>query len=539
MRISGYGSARRRARRETIIKKRLLILVILFTLAMGWAPERSARADVAPPPAPGLGGLEPFEYQDTNVQMVYERVEIELTDVWIDPEYPESLFQQVNVIAWFMMRNLGSADEQMQAVFPLKSLGNECSPYFDISYPPSYAYYLNDPDSFVIRVDGERVTTTVVTTNYPHQTCEPLWPMEWIAFDVTFPVGRDVLIRVEYHMDQMGRDALQNIDYILETGAGWAGPIGRAYVVFRLPYLATTENILSATTPGYQFLFNEIFWSYENIEPTHQDNILISVIAPPTWENILNLRDTIQTNPLDTAAWRSLADTYSAIAYWHGPNLREATYHQKAFDTYQLAMAANPESAELYAGYAHMIWDECCYYSYSDNPMSETDRDRLLPLLDKALSFDPSNQEALEMLQRIKEQFPDLDYTPPVTFTPTTTPSPTQTLSPSITPSPTITRTPRPTATPRYFYPTLTLRPTRMPLPTDTATPTNASTTVATTAAVTPVITSTAAPTATVVPVPAASTWVAQATSPAGLAVLGGILVLHAAVFAWRRRSRG
>ena len=512
------------------MKKRALIIFILLSLALGWLPPQAARADVAPPPEPALGGLSPFEYQDTNVQMIYERVEIELVDLLVDPDF-FSAPQQANVVAWFVMRNLGSTAEQMQAVFPLKSL-NDCLHYDQLPGPPSYAHYLSDPDSFVIRVDGERVTTTVVTTDYPdqrprYQSCDP---MEWVAFDVSFPVEQDVLIRVEYHMDIMGRDALQTIEYILETGAGWKGPIGQAYVIFRLPYLANTENILSATTPGYQFLYNEIFWSYEDLEPTPQDNILVSVIDPSTWGSILDLRNAIQTNPADITAWRELASTYWRIAHWHGSELREATYAQKALDTYQLAIAANPESAALYAKYADAIWSDCCYY-FPYEPMSETDRDRILALLDKALTFDPSNQEALEMLQRIKEQFPDLDYTPPATFTPTVTPSPTQIRPPTITPTPT--RTPHPTITRtplRTYRPTITSRPTLTQRPTQTTAPTNTTTVAA------PIVTLTPVPTATAT---AAPTWVAQATSPVGLAVLGGILALHAAVFAWRRRSRG
>ena len=54
-----------------------ILLVILFSIGL-FVPSFPARADIAPPPAPQLGGLEPFAYQDTNVQMVYERVEMEI-----------------------------------------------------------------------------------------------------------------------------------------------------------------------------------------------------------------------------------------------------------------------------------------------------------------------------------------------------------------------------------------------------------------------------------------------------------------------------
>lgn len=57
------------------LRKIVLSGLFIFTIII---PSNSVHADVAPPPAPQLGGLEPFEYQDTNVQMVYERVEMEV-----------------------------------------------------------------------------------------------------------------------------------------------------------------------------------------------------------------------------------------------------------------------------------------------------------------------------------------------------------------------------------------------------------------------------------------------------------------------------
>jgi len=67
----------RRAQRPVKLRMRKILLAALFVVSL-FISVKSAHADVAPPPAPQLGGLEPFEYEETNVQMVYERVEMEV-----------------------------------------------------------------------------------------------------------------------------------------------------------------------------------------------------------------------------------------------------------------------------------------------------------------------------------------------------------------------------------------------------------------------------------------------------------------------------
>jgi tetratricopeptide (TPR) repeat protein len=238
--------------------------------------------------------------------------------------------------------------------------------------------------------------------------------MDWYAFDAVFPVDKDVLIRVSYIMSNNGNDALQSIEYTLETGAARKGPIADAYIIFRSPYLVTNENVLKETTPGYQTLHNEIYWHYKNLEPTHQNNIVISVISPDTWNDILSYNDRIKNNPHDIDAWISLAGTYTGIAFYHGNILRVPLYEQKAEDTYQQAFNLNPNSADLYADYADMYNEKyMCFVEESGCAKN------VLTYLDHALRLDPSNKHANDLLNNLLESNPSLTYTPPPIFTPT------------------------------------------------------------------------------------------------------------------------
>lgn len=411
-----------------------IILIALLSIGI-LLPSRAVRADVSPPPAPQLGSLEPFEYQETNVQMLYERVEMEL-ESFLRPEEPSRPENRVHVTAYFTMRNQGDVPESMQVIFPLESFSN-CRMGFGGGN--SYTQYFIDEDSFRVAVNGANVPVEKVVTEHPDKNVLGLGDycseMSWAGFDVHFPVKEDVVIRVEYLMESMGVDSMQNIEYILETGAGWAGPIQRGYVIVKFPYTATAENVLAESTPGYQFLYNEAYWSFENLEPASENNIQLSIVSPDTWQKILVLRQDLKENPRLPDKWLELAQIYEDIAQWHGDILRSSEYFHKGFTAYEQGIAANPNHAELYAKYAD-------YQLMSLSPrlirqITEEEASRILYQLNKALALEPDNETARITLSNLLSVAPSVTFTPPPTLAPTATPLHTST--PSITPSATLT----------------------------------------------------------------------------------------------------
>jgi hypothetical protein len=441
-----------------------IILLFAFSLSL-FTPFQSAHADIAPPPAPQLGGLEPLGYQETNVQMVYERVEMEVQSF----QYVDSFYfaSRVNVVAYFTMHNNGNVSESMQVVFPLESFSNCREGYGGGN---SYTHYFVQEDSFSAIIDGSEAPIKKVVTDHPYKIDGVCDQMTWAGFDVVFPVDEDVMIKVQYVMETMGSaDSMQNIEYILETGAGWAGPIKRGYVIVKFPYIATTENVLSASTPGYQFLYNEIFWSFENLEPTFENNIQISIVSPDTWQEILFLRRELKNNPASPEKWLELAQIYKGISTWHGPNLRDRYYYQKVPITYEQGIESNPNNASLYSSYADFLFEDCCYYVDSMNPETYT---HILNLTNKALALDPKDPIAPHLLVIIQSENPNLTFTPPPTIPPTATSL--FTATPSITPIPTETpfvvtvihtKTVKvPTSTPKPEVPTATSLSTEVPV---------------------------------------------------------------------------
>jgi len=439
--------------------KLLKFVITILVLLSFFIPLQPVRADVAPPPVPGLGGLRPFGYQSTEVQMMYERVEISLEPT---PELNDdySVTELVHVTAWFVLHNTGTKDENMKVSFPLDSIINECNNSNDAPRSWGIEQLFTVPGSFKVESDGRLLETQ--NLEVPGMEC-----VNWATFDVQFPVNKDVLLKVDYSMTTWGSGHNLMLEYILETGVGWKGLIKQAYIVFRLPYLATTGNIdASQTTSGYQSLYNEIFWSYRDIEPTPQDNIFIAFFEPAEWMKLQSMENQVEQNPFDTNTWVNMFDEYASGAPYYSDQTKTALYEK--------AIKFNPDNAELYARYAEFITPNCCY-SKNKRDLSlraggrEYINSRIIPLLNHAFSLDPNNQVAGDVLSTLAWAVPDLAYTYPPTIPPTSI-SP-FTATPSITPSPTITFAPTETPvvvtvvqTKLVYHPTST----PMPKPTET-----------------------------------------------------------------------
>lgn len=413
------------------MKSAKIILVVLFILGF-LTPSQFARADMAPPPAPGLGGLRPLQYQPTEVQMVYERVEMTLNSLPTEDNY--RIEDKVDVTAWFVLRNTGSKDEEMRAAFPLDSLTFCNDQYRNAprSFGTSWSFVV--PESFKVASDGLELQTQITEI-------EGIDCVSWATFDIKFPVNKDVLVKVDYSMQTQGTGHDLILEYILETGAGWKGPIKQAYIVFRFPYLATRGNVdATRTTPGYQFLYNEIFWSYQNLEPTPDDNIIVSFFEPGAWTRIQAMEDQVSKTPTDADTWLKLFDEYAVGTPYN------TDYVSVSFER---AIKFNPVNADLYAKYAEFLVPNCCYHLERGSTAlpaggQEYAKQRVIPLINRSLELDPDNKIALDVLDTVRRAFPEIAYTPPATI-PAAATSP-WTAIPSITP--TVTLTPIPSETP-------------------------------------------------------------------------------------------
>jgi len=341
------------------------------------------RADIAPPEqAPG-SNIQPEGA--TRVQMVAERVVIEVLRV---KGARNTGLPVANVVASFTMHNTGNAAETMTVRFPL----SDPSGWGDgFGGHPEIA-------QVIVTVNGKRTPTRVVTTPNPRGGSEP--PIRWAAFDVTFPPSKDVAIDVQYILQSTGYMPYGRFKYILETGAGWAGPIGLATFILKLPYPANEENVvLGQSTPGGQFLGDEVRWTFKDIEPTEQDNFYVTVLAPSVWERILEARRRTEAAPKNARAWRELAQAYlSAIFGKYGPEIG-ANFVPLIEEAYRRAQENDPTSAQL-----HAEWAQTLLNLYP--PIFELDPtivEKIFASLKAAFERDPSNPLAQKVLSDMRD----------------------------------------------------------------------------------------------------------------------------------------
>jgi hypothetical protein len=443
--------------------------IIVFTICtlLGSATLQPVKADAAPPPDPTVGGVGPYQPQETNVQMMSESVFIDV------PHSPPEQSKPIRVNAVFIMRNQGQTEEQMQVIFPLSRLGYDNN--------PEQSVYRVSLSSFVAKVNNQAVPISQITTpgepieDYSNPPPGYSQDVLWAAFPVTFPVKQDVWLQVEYEMvdqyPEMGSN-FTGIGYILETGAGWYGNILSADIKVRLPY-QVAEEALRYANPGYTISGNELHWTLKDFEPTREDNLRLWVVHQDAWQTILNLQSQVKLDPYDAEAWDHLANWYEylSISYPVGPDgfpykLNHRT-SDLVVDARRKVVELRSESGNAHFRLAEILWytnpkveafwvpsDSTPIYIQSNDPSIQ----EVLHELDLAWSYGVSEDirwDVQKLVEMINRSVPGLQLVAPGTLTSTATISlPTETLAP------TATETLQPTVSPTFtLEPVISLTP--------------------------------------------------------------------------------
>ena len=372
--------------------KRLFLVLLLCVLS---AVPFEVHADVAPPlnppgtnPVPGL--------ESTQVRMVAETVLIDVKD---DRE-PGSL-GTADVTADFTMRNLGEQDERMAVRFPVS--GNDGRDQY-----PSLT-------GLVVKVDGKQVSTR--RTSYPDLRF-PTQSVPWIEFDVIFPAGQDVEIGVRYGLQGSGYAPYAAYYYVLETGAGWKGTIGSADITLRMPYPASSQNIVldlqigwAETTVGGVIRENEMQWHFEDFEPGPGGvitNMEFAIVAPVEWQAVLEEREAVSKAASDGEAWGRLGKAYKGI-FFMNKGFREdpggAELYLLSAEAYEHCLALLPNDAQWHAGFGDLLTSHA-YWDYAGTGLPN-EMYRGLEEIHTALQMAPKDAKVLEMAEKIYWMFPE------------------------------------------------------------------------------------------------------------------------------------
>lgn len=360
-------------RRVTPQRTAYLTGLVMIMLALLLAT--TASADVAPPQQPPGSNISPAE-GTTQVRMQAEEVVLD-----VSANNDEAV---AAVRCEFFMLNTSDTVEQMQVRFPLMDPSGQGSGFG--RYP--------EVQGFEASVNGSAVATGILTTTNPTRSEAP--PLRWATFDVAFPPGEEVRIGVLYTISGTGYPPAQQFTYILETGAGWKDSIGSVDLSVRLPYTATSENVLhyaeTQTTPGGRFDGNFIRWHWDNLEPTRDSNLEVTVLAPVAWQAVLEARVEVEASLTDPQAWARLAGAYNAATTSRFPISDNDPFAALSHEAYERAIGLQADDPQLHAEFGRLMWDQLAVQAFPDE--GDPWIARILNEISAALSLDPQNETA-------------------------------------------------------------------------------------------------------------------------------------------------
>ena len=310
------------------------------------------------------------------------------------------------VTADFTMHNTGTVEERMAARFPLGNIDG---------YEPKEIHDLQ------VKVNGVPVAMRRIMGEDPVGTPGNI---PWAAFDIAFPAGKDVPVRVQYTLEPSGDYPIIWYGYILSTGAGWKDSIGSADIIVQLPYPANIENVIMPglggygnTTPGASFDGNSIRWHYANLEPTTDDNIEVHLVAPWTWQAIQAEEDHVANHPGDGEAWGRLGMYCKQAAFSsRGKGFRAGAMdgggqrlYERSLQAYQNAVTLLPKDALWHAGYAEALAYHAFFEQFGGiDPVPEALH--AMQEIDAALQLAPDDPTVADIAQGISFSFPDSMY---------------------------------------------------------------------------------------------------------------------------------
>jgi hypothetical protein len=311
--------------------------------------------------------------------------------------------------------------------------------------------------NFEIRVDGKQISYRRAMYPDVSRPGQDDQEVPWAEFDVTFPVGVDVTLHVDYDLQSSGYYPTSTFYYILETGAGWKDTIGSADIILRLPYKANQQNVLldmgtgwGETTPGGVFEGNDVRWHYEDFEPGKDQpvrNMQFVLVSPIAWQKVLAARHNVEKYPNDGETWGIFAKEHKRVYLalkWNRTDPGGEELWNWSLEGYEKCLSLKPNDAQWHAGFADLFIERAYWDSWIDGEWSDPTPEtfRALEEIHTALELAPNDPVVREIADHIVNLMPDegmiqiedrydLGW---LTQTPTTRP-PTATYLPTLTPS--------------------------------------------------------------------------------------------------------
>lgn len=386
------------------MKNRILTAGLLSILAC-LAIVNTIQADIAPPLQPPGAVLGPVDFVETDIEMAMESVTIYVEEagrLYYGSNYADTVNGRVT--ASFAMANPSTNEVTLDVVFPLTNIEGFGDGHFN--YP--------EIQNFSVSVNYEPITWEMVTT--PNPDGEDEEPVKWAQFPVTFLTGELTFIDVSYDVQSTGYFPIAAFSYVLETGAGWAGAIGEAYLTLVMPYEATEENVLIGTNvyyglggrnnPEADFDGNKVKWHWSDLEPTREDNWAIAIFAPHIWQEVIDLREEMAQGQPGAAS--ELTRWYDELIMDRGIRSGAERLVELNHEAYQQAIEEDEWDDDIRANYANFL---LFLYSFGrESDVYPGMLDEVYQLASEAQAIDHLNPTALDVLNQLEKYY---EYIPP------------------------------------------------------------------------------------------------------------------------------
>ena len=181
----------------------------------------------------------------------------------------------------FLFKNNGPACS-VRVGFPDRTRGADEGNFVKSGGNPDFPHpTFQELQNFKSWIDGKPVATSVVLSQDP-TVKGATYGGSWHVKVVKFPANGSVTVRDTYRQPQSGGIGAGNIylnqvQYIMSTGASWNGPIGEAEVDVHLPSVLSAKPIGSLT--------NQSPYSYEKWDKMEAHQIFYTGFSTPEVSN--------------------------------------------------------------------------------------------------------------------------------------------------------------------------------------------------------------------------------------------------------------
>lgn len=237
------------------------------------AASLPAAADIGPKPRTEAPALEATGDM-TGIGVEMEAEEVALT---LRRDRKKKWTDVLEVEAVFHMKNTG-ADAAFEEGFPIGPVKNMRGFSASVDGRPVEA-------KLVDRFAGQVRSVTEKEANEYDDSGRHDY---WYVWDASFPAGSTRVHTVKYRLNLFSYNLHRSAGYVLETGARWKNPIGRATVTFRCAGELSMDHVTGlAPIPGAVHGGDSVTWTFENLEPTAAHNIEIRYHSGRTWDQLV------------------------------------------------------------------------------------------------------------------------------------------------------------------------------------------------------------------------------------------------------------